>query len=259
MSHRGDRSETVTVLASADAVAREAAGLVARLAREAADLRGRFTVALSGGSTPDRLYRLLAGDGGPAYRDAIPWNRVHVFFGDERHVAPTHPDSNYRLACEALLSRVPVPAAQVHRVKAEHPDAAQVARAYEADLREAFALESFEVPSFDLLIQGIGADGHTASIFPGSDVVRERSRLVAAPWVEKLGAHRITFTPPVLTNGRHVLVLAVGDGKAAVLRDVLEGTIDLDRLPAQLLRGSAGPVTWLLDRAAGSMLSRAAR
>ena len=255
MSHPEDQGATIIVLPTASDVAREAAGLVVRLAREAANLRDRFTVALSGGSTPETLYRLLAGEDTSAYRDAIPWDRVHVFFGDERHVPQAHPDSNYRMASAALLSRVPIPSVQVHRVEAERPFAEDAARAYEADLRIAFDLGPAAVPSFDLLIQGIGPDGHTASIFPGSDVVHETARLVAAPWVETLRAHRITVTPPVLTSSRHVLVLAIGAWKAAVLRDVLEGPAEFDRFPAQLLRRSAGPVTWLLDRTAASLLT----
>jgi 6-phosphogluconolactonase len=207
-------------------------------------------VALAGGSTPRELYRLLAAD--HAVRETVSWRDVHVFWGDERHVPPAHDESNFRMAREALLDHVPVPSRQVHRIEAEDPDAGRAAAAYELALRTAFGLEKGEWPAFDLVLLGMGADGHTASLFPGSEATRERERLIVAPFVERLGAHRITMTPPVLTHARDVAVLVAGSEKAQTLREVLEGPPVPDRLPIQCLRDSTGAVTWLVDAAAAS-------
>ncbi|HEX7774111.1 MAG TPA: 6-phosphogluconolactonase, partial [Pyrinomonadaceae bacterium] len=149
-----------------------------------------FTVALSGGSTPKVLYQVLAEE----FREQVPWSNTHFFWSDERHVPPDHPDSNYRMAHEALLSRVPVPESNVHRVHGENPSAQKAADEYEKII----------VPRLDLILLGLGADGHTASIFPGSEVLHETKRLIAAPWVEKLNAYRITMTLPLLNNGASI-------------------------------------------------------
>jgi 6-phosphogluconolactonase len=245
---------SLIVVDTAEDLARSAAEMVSGLAQEAVARTGRFVIALSGGSTPERLYRVLAGE--PGVRGAIPWFHVHVCWGDERHVPPAHPDSNYRMAYDALLSRVPIPAAQVHRIAAEDEDAGFVASAYERTLREVFDLGEGEWPRFDLLLLGMGADGHTASLFPGSPALRERARLVVAPWVDRFDARRITLTLPVLTHAAHTLLLVAGPDKAATLRDVLEGPDQPDRFPVQGLRESGGAVTWLVDRAAASALAK---
>lgn len=213
----------------------------------------RFTWALSGGSTPRELYRTLAGD---SYRDRLPWQAMHFFWGDERHVAPDDPQSNFRMARETMLDAVPVPAANVHRIAAEELDAEQAAARYEAALRVFFALAPGEWPGFDVVLLGLGEDGHTASLFPGSAAVRERARLVVAPWVEKLNGFRITLTPPVLNHARGVVFLVSGAEKAETLRAVLEGERDPDRYPAQVVEGNR---LWLVDREAARLLTPAAR
>jgi 6-phosphogluconolactonase len=241
----------VRVTGDLAALARAAAEEFVRIAEEAIRARGRFTVALSGGSTPRGLHRqLAAGD-----RDRIDWRAVHVFWGDERHVPPDHSESNFRMARETLLDAVPVPPENVHRILAENPDAALAAADYEATLREAFGLARGELPRFDLLVMGIGEDGHTASLFPGSDALRERERLVVAPWVEKLGTFRITLTPPVLNHGANVLFLVSGEEKAEAVQTALEGERDPERCPAQIVRPQSGSLLWLLDRAAASRLA----
>ena len=244
------------VLDDAEALARAAAEEVARCAEAAVRERGRFTIALSGGSTPQRLYRLLADREAP-YRARIEWSAAHVFWGDERHVPPDHPDSNDRMAREALLDRVPVPADNIHRIHAELPDAAEAAEAYETELRRAFALAPGEAPRFDLVLMGLGTDGHTASLFPGSEAVHERERLVVAPWIDKLSSFRITLTLPVFERAAEVLFLVSGEDKAAALQAVFEGVQGEpapDRYPAQLVRPREGRLLWYADRTAASRL-----
>ncbi|MFO7692099.1 MAG: 6-phosphogluconolactonase [Vicinamibacterales bacterium] len=245
--------ERLRVFASADDLSSAAARLFADRACEAVGLRGRFTVALAGGSTPRELYRVLADD--EALRGAVSWPDVHVFWGDERHVPPTHGDSNFRMVREAMLDRVPIPPHQIHRIGAEDPDAERVALAYEETIRASFGLADGEWPSFDLILLGMGEDGHTASLFPGSPAVHETARFVVAPFIEKLGACRITMTPPVFAQARDIAVLVAGTNKADALREALEGPFLPDRYPVQRLRDSIGTVTWLVDAPAASALS----
>ena len=246
-------NQVIRRFATLDALASAAAESVVRAASEAVQQRGRCTMALAGGSTPRPLYQLLADEG--RLREAMPWLYLHIFWGDERHVAPTHPDSNYAMARAALLDRVPLVVENVHRIRAEWQDADRVAADYEATLRLAFGLQPGQVPAFDLILLGMGSEGHTASIFPGSPAILDVG-LVAAPWVEKLEAHRITLTGRVLAAARSVMVLVSGPEKAPALRAVLEGPDDRDRFPAQLLRECAGEVQWLIDEAASAQLSR---
>ncbi len=249
----------IRLVADPEELARAAAGEFTRRAGEAARARGRFAVALSGGSTPLATYRLLADDTGRAiYRSRIPWDRVHVFWGDERHVPPDHHDSNYRAAREALLSRVPLPPGNIHRIPAEEPDASRAAEAYEGTLRSFFALKSGQAPRFDLVLLGMGADGHTASLFPGSEAVRETACLVVAARVEGPGAHRITLTPPAINAAACVLFLVQGADKAETLKAVLEDPPQPDRYPAQAIRPARGDLVWLVDRAAARLLPAAA-
>jgi 6-phosphogluconolactonase len=227
-----------------------AAEEVVRTANEAVAQRSRFTIALSGGSTPKSLYNLLATNA----RTALPWDRMFFFWGDERHVPPTDPDSNYRMADETLLSKIPVAAGNVFRIKAENPDAAAVAEAYEQTILKFFQLKSGEVPNFDLILLGMGPDGHTASLFPGTTALQEKSHLVVANWVEKMKTHRITLTLPVLNAARCVTFLVSGSDKASVLREVLEEDVPAEQYPSKLVRPAAGKLIWLLDRAAASQL-----
>jgi len=237
----------VRVLPDPEAVFRMAAEEVRAAARAAVERRDRFVLALSGGHTPRGLYALLAGD--PAYRAAIPWDRTHVFWGDERHVPPDHPDSNYRMAREVLLDCVPLPDANVHRVFAEDGDAGRAAARYEQDLREFFRLEEAALPQFDLVLLGLGPDGHTASLFPGARALEEMTRLVVATRPPASGADRITLTLPVLNHAACVTFLVAGADKAPVVRVVLEENPRDALLPAQRVR-PVGRLLWLLDSAA---------
>jgi 6-phosphogluconolactonase len=235
---------------SAELAERAASEFVLRV-DEAVASRGVFRAALAGGSTPERLYRLLAEDG------TVPWERIQVFFGDERHVPPDHADSNFRLAYVAMLSKVPIPPANIYRWRSESADVDAAAQEYERTLREVFGSKDPEVPRFDLVLLGLGADGHTASLFPGSDALDETRRLAAAPWVEELGAYRLTLTPPVLNAAHHVLFLVSGAAKSGTLKRVLEGERDPRELPAQIVEPSEGQVMWLVDQEAAAALRRA--
>lgn len=229
-----------------------AAEEVIRDATDSVNARGRFSIALSGGSTPKSLFNLLATNA----RSALPWDRMFFFWGDERHVPPTDPESNYRMASEVMLSKVPVPTANIFRMPAENPDAARAAEDYEKTLRKFFQLSGNQVPQFDLILLGLGPDGHTASLFPGTAALREKSRLVVANWVEKLKTNRLSFTLPVLNAARCVAFLVSGTDKAAVLKTVLEENAPAEQFPAKLVNPSSGKLIWFLDRAAASSLSK---
>ena len=215
------------------------------LARGAAEYfvaRKPETVALSGGSTPKLMFQILA----EQFREQVAWDRIHFFWSDERHVPPDHPDSNYRMANEVLLSRVPITNSNVHRVPSENPNAAEAAAEYEQTLIE---ITSQGQPQLDLILLGLGSDGHTASIFPGSDVLHETKRLVAAPWVEKLKTYRITMTLPLLNNGASVVFLVSGAEKAQIVKEIFEGP---EKYPAQAIKPAHGELLWLLDKEAAS-------
>ena len=228
----------------------QAAFLFVRLAREAASAQGRFNVALSGGSTPRGVFKLLTED---EVRERIPWSHVHIFWGDERCVASTHPESNYRMAEETLLTRVPIPSENVHRIPAERAPE-QAASDYEQTLREALALSKDELPRFDLVFLGMGPDGHTASLFPETAGLKETKRLVISHYVEKLKVSRITLAPFVLNNAAYVVFLVCGADKASTLKDVLQGPHQPDLLPAQLIRPVNGTLLWLVDQDAAGLL-----
>ncbi|HYM78525.1 MAG TPA: 6-phosphogluconolactonase [Candidatus Dormibacteraeota bacterium] len=248
-------SAEIRVLTTPQELFAAAAEEVVRAADEAVLERGRFTLALSGGSTPKSLYNLLA----TSARASLPWDRMFFFWGDERHVPPDNPDSNYRMVDEAMLSKVPVPPGNVFRVPAENPDAAAVADAYEQTLLKFFGLQKSQVPQFDLILLGMGPDGHTASLFPGTAGVHETSRLVIANWVDKLKTHRLSFTLPVLNAARCVAFLVSGTDKATVLKSVLEGNAAGEQYPAKLVQPTGGKLIWFLDRAAASALSASTR
>lgn len=237
------------VFPDAAELARGAADEFTRRAEEAIRAHGRFSVALSGGSTPRRLFALLADPAEP-FRDRIDWRAVHLFWGDERHVPPDHPESNFRMTREELLDRVEIPAANIHRLRGEEPDAARAAALYEDELRSFF----HGAPRFDLVLLGLGADAHTASLFPGTAVLHEHERWVAAPWIEKLETFRLTLTPAVLDRAAAVIFLVQGEEKTEALRAVLAGTHDVERFPAQAVRPQNGEILWLVDRAAASGL-----
>ncbi len=213
-----------------------------------------FSLVLSGGSTPKGLYKLLAED--VSLQGAIDWEKVHIFWGDERHVVPKHPESNYRMAHEAMLSKVAVPEENIHRFKAELADAHEAAADYEKELQVFFGLKPGAFPRFDCVLLGMGADGHTASLFPGTEALREHKRIVVANWVEKAHTHRLTLTAPALNNSDFVLFLVSGKDKAEALRQVLEGEKEPERFPAQLIKPVDGKLVWLADKAAAAKLLR---
>src|SRR3984885_270352 len=217
------------------------------LAKSAIQIRGRFAVALSGGSTPKTLYALLA------TMPEIPWEKIYLFFGDERDVAPDDPESNYRMVKEALLSKAPIPKENVFRVRTEVKDAETAALEYEEAIKRFFGLKSGEFPRFDLIFLGMGPDGHTASLFPGSPAASETHRIVVANWVEKFKTYRITFTFPVLNNAACVTFLASGHDKAPMVHEILgENRKDL---PSAQVHPTNGRLVWLLDSAAAEGLS----
>jgi 6-phosphogluconolactonase len=247
----------VRVLPDGPAVRRAAAEEFAARTDAAVRARGVAFVALSGGSTPRGLHALLADPEEP-FRARVPWARLHVFWGDERPVPPDDSHSNYRMALDTLLDHVPIPPEQVHRVAGEDPDPERAAERYARELHEVFAAHGRLErgwPRFDLVILGMGADGHTASLFPGAGAVHEASRPVVAVWVAKLGSHRITLTPPVLNRADAVLFLVTGGEKAETLAAVLEGRLEPDVYPSQAIRPAAGALTWLVDRAAAARLA----
>ncbi|MBI4673679.1 MAG: 6-phosphogluconolactonase [Chloroflexi bacterium] len=245
----------IRVIPDVQTLSRVAAEELVTQARDAVHARGVFHVALSGGATPLGTYTRLATD--DALRQKMPWAQTHFWWSDERHVPPAHADSNFRAAHEAMLARVQLPAQNIHRIRAENPDAAQAAQDYEAELRAVFQLDAPALPRFDLILLGIGSDGHTASLFPGTKALNETQRLVVRNWVGKLYTWRITFTAPLINTARGVMFLAAGDDKALPLKGVLEGPYEPVQLPAQLIQPREGKLIWLLDFQAAGELSPA--
>ena len=238
----------LTILPDVDALNHAAAKQFVNCAQTAIRDGSRFSVALSGGYTPRAVYSLLASD----YATSLPWASVFIFFGDERHVPPDHPDSNYRMANESLLSRVPIPAQNIYRVEAER-DARSAAERYEAALRKFFALRDSETPRFDLILLGMGDDGHTASLFPGTAALEDSSRLVVANWVKKFNADRITFTLPVLNAAAEDLVIIAGENKAQVISRIVHspGTVSY---PIQMVQPGNGRLQWLVEKQAARLI-----
>jgi len=243
----------IRVLPDSQTVAQAAADEFVRLAREALQRKGKFTVALSGGSTPRTLYSILAERTQKTTGPEIPWAQIHLFFGDERHVPPDHADSNYRMANEAMISKVPIPAANVHRIHTENKDAAAAAADYDRTLAEVFSLSSNGLPRFDLVFLGIGPDGHSASLFPDTTGVQELSKRVVANWVPKFNSFRVTLTRPVLNNAAQVMLLICGADKAPALVEVM-GSGDPNTYPVKYVQPRDGKLLWLLDKAAASRL-----
>jgi 6-phosphogluconolactonase len=237
----------IEVYADAQAASRASAESFARQAVEAVRSRGRFSVALSGGSAPEQSYRML---GDEPFRSMIPWEGVHLFWGDDRCVTPGHPRSNFRMGNAAFITRVPIPSRNVHRMPGELPPREGAAR-YAAELEAFFGPGG---PRFDLVHLGIGPDGHTASLFPFDDLLREPERTVGWSLHRPLGEWRLTLTVAVLNAARRVEMLALGEGKASIVRSALEGPIDPYRIPAQLVRPT-GEMVWMLDRGAASGLA----
>lgn len=238
----------ILIFDDADQLATAAAVAFSEHAQSFITRQGGFSVALSGGNTPRRVYELLASD---EFKNQIAWKDVHIFFGDERPVPRNHPASNYGMAFAALLSKVPIPAANIHAITGDGDPNAN-ARAYESKLRSFF--NNAACAHFDLVLLGLGEDGHTASLFPGTQALKENKAWVVANWVERLGEFRITLTAPVLNAAANVLFLVTGENKAASLVEILRGRYQPERLPAQLIRPQDGSLVWMVDAAAARMV-----
>jgi 6-phosphogluconolactonase len=245
---------TVQLFNHCSEIASHAAREVARIAGDAAAARGVFTIALAGGSTPKMLYALMAEH--PTLRNGLPWDKMQVFFGDERHVGPGHADSNFQMATDAMLSKVPLREGQIHRIKGEYPDVAQAATEYEDVIRREFGLRPGEFPRFDLILLGMGNDGHTLSLFPGTKALQETEHVVTHNWVGKLYAGRITLTAQAANAAANIIFMVTGSDKACALKAVLEGPHEPEQLPSQMIEPADGSLSWLVDAAAGSMLSK---
>jgi 6-phosphogluconolactonase len=227
------------------------AGFIADVAAGAIAERGRFTIALSGGGTPKPIYaRLATAD----YRDRIAWEKVHIFFGDERCVAPDDTRSNYRMVREAWFDSSPIPVENIHRIHGEDDPALEALR-YEREMARFYRTAAF--PAFDLILLGIGDNGHTASLFPGTAALRETTRWVVAQYVEGMTPWRVTFTAPLINAARHVAFLAEGPGKTQMLWNVLEGPYQPDVWPSQLIQPVSGRLHWLVDAAAAANVKAA--
>ena len=237
---------------TADELAASAAEFFASVAVAAVEARGVARVAVSGGTTPKRMFALLA-DRSKPYFAQVPWDRLQLFWVDERCVPPTDADSNYRMTNEAMLEHVPLPAAQIHRIEGELDPEAAAAR-YEAAIRAAFRLEGAQIPAFDLVLLGLGEDGHTASLFPHTAALIEMVRIVVANPVPQKETWRITLTWPVINRGREVAFLIEGAAKAQAVQDVFRGAYDPEAKPAQLVRPASGRLTLLLDADAAEKL-----
>ncbi len=231
----------------------KAAELLVRCISETLSRKERFTMALSGGSTPKTFFSLLVED--DYFKNTIPWEKIHFFWGDERHVPPQDEQSNYRMAHDIMLAKAHVRTDNIHRMPTEQDDAGKVAQDYEQELRQFFKLTADQLPVIDFNLLGIGPDGHTASLFPETMALQENRRLVVANWVEKFQTHRITMTVPVLNNVDTIVFLVSGRQKADILQQILEGEYRPNQLPAQLIRPRQGRLLWLVDQAAASRLT----
>jgi 6-phosphogluconolactonase len=243
----------VRILTNLEAIAKRAAQEFVQAATAAVSEKGSFSVALSGGSTPKALYSLLANDA--ALRAQVPWDKMQVYFGDERSVGPDHPDSNFRMAAETMLSKVPLNGDQVFRIKGEHKDTERAAQEYEQALRASFKIAEGKFPRFDLVLLGMGNEGHTASLFPGTKALHQTRRLVVRNWVGKLYTDRVTLTAPVINNAARIIFMVTGADKELALKGVLEGPYEPDQLPAQMIQPSNGNLLWLVDTSAAGRLS----
>lgn len=253
----------IKIFDGAEQFNRFAAEKFVEIANEAIESKRRFAVALAGGSTPKSLYRLL---GNEEFRNKIEWSKVFFFFGDERNVAPDDDDSNYRMARENLFEPLKISETNIFRWRTELQDADDIAANYESAIGKFFdeflgeknkfqvAADDSNLPRFDLILLGIGADGHTASLFPFTEALSETEKIAAANPVEQLDAIRLTLTFPVINNARNVIFLVRGADKATALREVLEGDFQPDEFPAQNVKPASGDLFWLVDREAAGLL-----
>ena len=244
----------VVILPDAAAITQRAAEEFVKAAQDAVSQKGVFTVALAGGSTPKALYAMLADDS--AMRSKVPWAKMHFFFGDERHVPPDNDQSNYRMANEALFSKGVVNAEQVTRIHGEYEDTEKAALEYEQALRAYFKLKDGEYPRFDLVLLGMGEEGHCLSLFPGTKALHASPRIVVRNWVGKLFTERVTLTAEAANQANRVMFLVTRSDKALALKAVLEGPYEPEQLPSQLIQPVSGKLLWLVDQAAASKLAQ---
>ena len=222
------------------------------IANKAIEKNGRFTVALAGGSTPKSLYQLLSSDN---FKNQIVWKRVFFFFGDERNVLPDDAESNYRMAHENLFAPLEISDENIFRWQTELRDAEKIAEDYEVSITVFFALSEDEFPILDLILLGMGEDGHTASLFPSTETLKERKKIIAVNWVEKLNINRLTFTYPTINNASNVIFLVSGESKAEALKEILEGEYQPEKYPAQAVKLNDGDFFWLIERRAARLLN----
>jgi 6-phosphogluconolactonase len=239
----------IAIYPDIETLSHDAAKYVVRVAQESIAAHGRFTLALSGGNTPKKLYALLASE---PYRSQINWALVEVFWSDERNVPPDSSDCNYKLADDVLLNLVPIPATQIHRIRGEQEDRDAASLAYEQEMRKVFNTNG--VPHFDLIQLGMGPEGHTASLFPHQPSLHETQRLIMPVSVPKPPPPRLTFTPPLLNAAIHILFLVTGADKAEAVQEVIEGVHNPEEYPAQIVNPEQGEVTWMFDTAAATKL-----
>jgi 6-phosphogluconolactonase len=241
----------IHILKNLEQVSAAAAEEVIECAVNAVEARGVFRVALSGGSTPKTLYSKLSTD--EDLKKQMPWQQTHFFWSDERTVPPDHPESNFRMVQEAMFKHIDVSELQLHRIQAERADHMRVAEEYEKEIRQHFGVSPMEMPEFDLILLGMGPDGHTASLFPGTEALNEQIRLVVSNWVPKFNTYRITFTVPLINHASAVMFIVCGEDKAAALKAVIEGPYDPEVYPSQLIKPE-GKLILFVDQAAGKLL-----
>ncbi|MEW6128727.1 MAG: 6-phosphogluconolactonase [Acidobacteriota bacterium] len=250
----------IRIYGDSEELALKAARRFARLADQYVIGNGHFTVALAGGSTPKAMFALLAES---PFVETVPWSSIYFFWGDERSVPPDHADSNFRMTRETLLSKVPVPEQNIFRIPAEMPDPHQAARQYSETLSDFFLKMTnphktttplTNVPRFDLIFLGMGADGHTASLFPYSEALKNDSDIVVANFVEKFNTYRITLTAKTINHARNITFLVAGADKAETLKSVLEGEPQPALYPSQLIKPTKGALLWMVDEAAAARL-----
>ena len=246
---------TIRTFPDADQLAHFAARLFQMRMVGSLTIQVQFTVALSGGSTLKKMFEILGNDERLKKQFKIgTWDYVHFFWGDERHAPPDHAESNYKLAYDAMLSKLGIRETNIHRIKGELEDAGEAAHEYEAEILQGFPISENQIPKFDLIFLGMGSDGHTASLFPGTKALQEEKRLVVSNWVGKFYTDRITMTAPLLNNAACVVFMVSGQDKALPVKAALEGKYEPLQLPAQLIRPKSGKLIWLLDSAAAGLL-----
>jgi len=247
-----NESSSEILIAHDDVIFRkEAAQLILKTALDSVAERGQFCIVLSGGNTPKKIFELLTE---PYYKQRMPWNKCYFFWGDERCVPPDHEDSNYRMAMESFLKKLSIPSTRIFRMAGEMDPPRAAATAYQNTLRTFYKIDK-SLPRFDLMLLGMGEDGHTASLFPGTTALNESEHWVAANFIEKLSTSRITLTLPVINNARKIVILCSGKAKAKVVRDIFRDDIDYRRYPVQRVRPNNGALIWLLNPEAASLLA----